>query len=48
VAVAAFQTCSRAPAKVRVFMPYLGGMGAYRPKCNEIAANRYEGFALSG
>ncbi len=36
------------PGKPRVFMPYIGGVGAYRLKCDEIAANGYEGFALSG
>ncbi|GAA0274456.1 NAD(P)/FAD-dependent oxidoreductase [Alteraurantiacibacter aestuarii] len=30
-----------------VFMPYVGGVGAYRAKCDEIAAAGYEGFALS-
>ena len=35
------------PGKPRVFMPYLGGVGPYRQKCNEIAANGYEGFALA-
>jgi cyclohexanone monooxygenase len=35
------------PGKPRVFMPYIGGVGAYRMKCDEIAANGYEGFALS-
>ena len=34
--------------KPRVFMPYIGGVGAYREKCDEIAANGYEGFRLSG
>jgi cyclohexanone monooxygenase len=36
------------PGKPRVFMPYIGGVGAYRRKCDEIAAKGYEGFALSG
>ena len=27
------------PGKPRVFMPYLGGVGAYRAKCDEIAAS---------
>jgi len=36
------------PGKPRVFMPYIGGVGAYRAKCDAIAANGYEGFALSG
>jgi len=30
----------------RVFMPYLGGVGAYRDKCNQVARNGYEGFAI--
>jgi cation diffusion facilitator CzcD-associated flavoprotein CzcO len=34
------------PGKARVFMPYLGGVGPYRAKCAEIAANGYEGFAF--
>ena len=35
------------PGKPRVFMPYLGGVGAYRQKCNEIAAKGYEGFTFA-
>jgi cation diffusion facilitator CzcD-associated flavoprotein CzcO len=35
------------PGKPRVFMPYIGGVGNYRKKCDEVAANGYEGFALS-
>jgi hypothetical protein len=31
-----------------VFMPYIGGVGAYREKCDEVAANGYEGFTLAG
>jgi cation diffusion facilitator CzcD-associated flavoprotein CzcO len=34
------------PGKTRVFMPYAGGVGAYRVKCDEVAANGYEGFVL--
>ena len=34
------------PGKPRVFMPYVGGVGNYRKKCNEIADNGYEGFIL--
>jgi cyclohexanone monooxygenase len=30
----------------RVFMPYVGGVGAYRAKCDEVAAAGYEGFTL--
>ncbi len=35
------------PGKPRVFMPYIGGVGAYRQKCDEVAANGYTGFALT-
>jgi len=35
------------PGKPRVFMPYVGGVGPYREKCDEVAARGYEGFALS-
>ncbi|MGW9402600.1 flavin-containing monooxygenase [Arthrobacter sp. NPDC055585] len=34
------------PGKPRVFMPYVGGVGAYRAKCDQVAASRYDGFAL--
>ena len=26
------------PGKPRIFMPYVGGVGAYRQKCDEVAA----------
>jgi cation diffusion facilitator CzcD-associated flavoprotein CzcO len=32
------------PGKVRMFMPYVGGVGAYREVCDGIAAQDYEGF----
>lgn len=35
------------PGKPRLFMPYIGGVGAYRQKCDEVAARGYEGFELS-
>jgi cyclohexanone monooxygenase len=35
------------PGKPRVFMPYIGGVGVYRQKCDEIASRQYEGFQLS-
>jgi cyclohexanone monooxygenase len=35
------------PGKPRIFMPYVGGVGEYRNKCDEIVANNYEGFELS-
>jgi cyclohexanone monooxygenase len=31
-----------------VFMPYIGGVGAYRQLCDEVAAKGYEGFRLEG
>ena len=34
------------PGKPRVFMPYPGGVGTYRQKCDEVRANGYEGFIL--
>lgn len=34
------------PGKTRVFMPYVGGVGRYRKKCEQIVANNYEGFTL--
>ena len=36
------------PGKPRVFMPYVGGVAAYKKKCDEIAIKDYEGFRLSG
>jgi cation diffusion facilitator CzcD-associated flavoprotein CzcO len=35
------------PGKKRVFMPYVGGFAPYRERCDEVAANGYEGFAFS-
>ncbi len=32
------------PGKPRVFMAYLGGVGPYRRRCDEVAARAYEGF----
>ena len=34
------------PGKPRVFMPYVGGVGAYRKHCDEVVAKGYKGFAL--
>jgi hypothetical protein len=28
-------------------MPYAGGVGEYRKKCDEVARKGYEGFALT-
>jgi cyclohexanone monooxygenase len=33
------------PGKPRVYMPYFGGMPAYRAKCDAVVASGYEGFA---
>jgi cyclohexanone monooxygenase len=38
---------SNVPGKPRVFMAYIGGVGVYRQKCDEVAANGYEGYALT-
>ncbi len=38
---------SNIEGKARVFMPYVGGLGRYRQRCDEIAANGYEGFVLA-
>jgi cyclohexanone monooxygenase len=35
------------PGKPRVFMPYVGGVAAYRRKCDEVAAQGYAGFVLA-
>ncbi|MGY1625043.1 flavin-containing monooxygenase [Geodermatophilus sp. SYSU D00965] len=34
------------PGKPRVFMPYLGGVPAYRQRCEEVVAAGYDGFLL--
>jgi cyclohexanone monooxygenase len=36
------------PGKPRVFLPFIGGLGVYTQICNDIIANGYEGFRLSG
>ena len=36
------------PGKARVILPYTGGVGKYREICDEIAADNYRGFVLSG
>jgi cyclohexanone monooxygenase len=35
------------PGKPRVFRPYIGGIGVYRQKCDDVAAANYEGCILS-
>jgi cation diffusion facilitator CzcD-associated flavoprotein CzcO len=34
------------PGKPRVFLPYIGGVGAYRAHCAKLAAEGYPGFTL--
>jgi cyclohexanone monooxygenase len=34
------------PGKPRIFMPYVGGLSAFRQKCEAAAAAGYEGFLL--
>ena len=34
------------PGKARQLIAYAGGLPVYFNKCNEVAANGYEGFAL--
>jgi cyclohexanone monooxygenase len=36
------------PGKTQVFMPYIGGVGAYRTICDEVAASGYRGFRREG
>jgi len=35
------------PGKPRTVMPYVGGMGVYVEKCEEVAARGYDGFVLN-
>jgi cyclohexanone monooxygenase len=35
------------PGKPRIFMPYVGGVDAYKKKCDEVVANGYDGFVMS-
>ncbi len=34
------------PGKPRIFMPYVGGLLAYRKKCDAVRAQDYEGFVM--
>ena len=36
------------PGKPRVFLPYIGGVDAYRQACDDVAAQGYLGFRLTG
>ena len=35
------------PGKPRVFLPYIGGVGAYRDICDEVAADDFRGFRIA-
>jgi cation diffusion facilitator CzcD-associated flavoprotein CzcO len=41
-----FYLGANVPGKPRVFMPYVGGVGPYRQKCDQVARDGYEGFVL--
>jgi cyclohexanone monooxygenase len=41
-------TGANVPGKPRIFMPYVGGVGAYRKQCDDVAARNYKGFTLTG
>ncbi len=36
------------PGKPRVFLPYIGGVDAYRAACEEVVSRGYLGFSLAG
>ena len=36
------------PGKPRVILPYVAGVGAYRKICEEVVADGYRGFAITG
>jgi cyclohexanone monooxygenase len=38
---------SNVPGKPRVMYAYIGGVGAYREKCDQVAADDYDGFTLA-
>jgi cyclohexanone monooxygenase len=40
-------TGANVPGKARIFMPYVGGVGAYAKTCEAIAAAGYTGFELA-
>lgn len=43
---ASWYTGANVPGKPRVFMPYMGGVGAFRKYCAEVACDGYRGFKL--
>ncbi len=43
---ASWYSGSNIPGKARVFMPYVGGIPAYRRVCDEVVAAGYRGFSI--
>jgi cyclohexanone monooxygenase len=35
------------PGKPLVFMPYVGGVDAYKKECDEVVADGYKGFSFA-
>jgi cyclohexanone monooxygenase len=46
VKAASWYMGANVPNKPRVFLPYIGGVGAYRDRCAAVAAADYEGFRM--
>jgi cyclohexanone monooxygenase len=44
---ASWYTGANVPGKPRIFMPYMGGVGAFRAHCDQVASDGYAGFRLS-
>jgi cyclohexanone monooxygenase len=40
-------TGANVPGKPRIFMPYVGGVGEFRRRCDEVAEQGYQGFAMA-
>jgi cyclohexanone monooxygenase len=40
-------TGANVPGKPRIFMPYVGGVGTFRRRCDEVAEDGYRGFTMS-
>jgi len=40
-------TGANIPGKPRIFLAYLGGLGNYRQRCDEVASADYEGFVIA-
>ena len=39
-------TGANVPGKPRVFLPYIGGLGVYTRRCDDVAADGWRGFAI--